>query len=134
MPKVECPICHVKGFLQIRGKSARIQHYKGIIQGRKIYEYHKIPKPLILENGSKILEATSPNSSLNHPETWGRGLAWSRLRDLGSRDPGSNPGDPTNSFVVFQIKTIFGFVSKASVLRLFFSAIVANIFKLFFRF
>jgi len=25
----------------------------------------------------------------------GRRLAWSRLRDLGSRDPGSNPGDPT---------------------------------------
>ena len=39
---------------------------------------------------------------------WGRGLAWSRLRDLGSRDPGSNPGDPTKIFsLVLQIFSIY---------------------------
>jgi len=42
------------------------------------------------------MEVNLLNLKVNLVEVRGRRLAWSRLRDLGSRDPGSNPGDPTN--------------------------------------
>ena len=41
------------------------------------------------------------NLTLNEQNKRGRRLAWSRLRDLGSRDPGSNPGDPTKPETCF---------------------------------
>jgi len=37
--KVECPTCQIEGILQIGGSSAGIQHCKGFIGGRRIYEY-----------------------------------------------------------------------------------------------
>lgn len=42
--KVECPICGIGGFLQKRGNSYRIQHYKEYVDGKRIYEYHRIPR------------------------------------------------------------------------------------------
>jgi len=67
--KVKCPVCGIEGFLQIRGSSARIQHYKGFINGKRKYEYHKIPKsllPSIMEvNGSKNSEVKTLNLGFN---------------------------------------------------------------------
>jgi len=67
--KVKCPVCGIEGFLQIRGSSARVQHYKGFVNGKRIYEYHKIPKALlstIMEvNGSKSLEVKNLNLGFN---------------------------------------------------------------------
>jgi len=56
------------------------------------------PSSAITEvNGSKSLEVETLNSGSDLEMARGRRLAWSRLRDLGSRDPGSNPGDPTTA-------------------------------------
>ena len=58
--KVRCPICGIKGFLQKRGNSYRIQHYVGYINGKRKYTYHKIPSELAIKlldiNGSKSME------------------------------------------------------------------------------
>jgi len=54
--KVECPICGIGGFLQKRGNSYRIQHYKGYVDGKRIYEYHRIPTYQMEVIGSKNLE------------------------------------------------------------------------------
>ena len=45
---------------------------------------------------------------------WGCRLAWSRLGDLGSLDPGSNPGSPIRSFLF-----LLGFDSDFLVIFLF---------------
>jgi len=47
MAKIACPICGIQGFLQVRGSSARIQHYRGFVDGRGIYDYHRIPKSML---------------------------------------------------------------------------------------
>jgi hypothetical protein len=40
--KVMCPQCHVKGFLEVRGSSARVKHYVGMKNGKGIYKTHRI--------------------------------------------------------------------------------------------
>ncbi len=40
--KALCPICNVEGHLQIRGKSARIGHYRGYNGKTRFVEWHKI--------------------------------------------------------------------------------------------
>jgi hypothetical protein len=37
-----CPVCGVQGIVQQRGKSSRIQHYQGYIEGKREYSYHKL--------------------------------------------------------------------------------------------
>jgi hypothetical protein len=56
--KVNCPVCHVQGILQQRGKSSRIQHYIGFQNGKRIYQYHKME--VNGSNGSKLLEVKKP--------------------------------------------------------------------------
>jgi hypothetical protein len=41
--KVRCPTCGIEGFVQVRGTNVMVQHYKGFTDGRRIYQYHKIP-------------------------------------------------------------------------------------------
>jgi hypothetical protein len=53
--KIECPICHVKGVLQQRGNSSRIQHYVGFENDKRIYLYHKIGT-MEVNDGSKSVE------------------------------------------------------------------------------
>ena len=53
--KILCPICGVKGFLQQRGRSSRIQHYQGFKNGKRHYLYHKLEV-----TGSKLLEVKKP--------------------------------------------------------------------------
>ena len=90
--KFKCPICNAEGFLQIRGSSARVQHYKGFINGKRKYEYHKIPKeliPSILEvNPSKTMEVKKPENSPINVYWWARG-------DLNARPTGYEPVAPT---------------------------------------
>jgi len=40
--KVQC-ICGKMGILQVRGKSARVQHYVGFVNGKRKYIWHKLP-------------------------------------------------------------------------------------------
>lgn len=63
------------------------------------------------------------NTSLNLKSVRGRGLAWSRLRDLGSRDPGSNPGDPTIPPARAQIMDELGLFSFITPIFMFSAAI-----------
>ena len=53
--------------------------------------YHKVS----LEQLNVIMEVKTLNYLIVSENLRGCRLAWSRLRDLGSRDPGSNPGSPT---------------------------------------
>ena len=98
MTKILCPVSSIEAFLEQRGNSYRVKHYKGYESSRGIYETDNIPSSSIPEMGSvgnQSLGINLLNLNTNSDNVWGRRLAWSRLRDLGSRDPGSNPGDPT---------------------------------------
>ena len=88
--KVKCPVCGIEGF-EKRGPSVRILHHKGFIDGKRVYQKHSIDSQMgITTVGIKELNLGSDSEK-------GRGcrLAWSRLVDLGSIDPGPNPGSPT---------------------------------------
>ena len=64
--KVECSVCHVKGVLQQRGNSCRIQHYVGFENGKRIYLYHKVRAMEVNHgsNGSKLLEVNDVGSGI----------------------------------------------------------------------
>jgi len=47
--------CGIKGHLQKRGNSFRIQHYLGFNNGKRIYKYHKVSKTFLEQQ----LEVTS---------------------------------------------------------------------------
>ena len=51
--KVECPVCHVQGILEVRGNSQRVLHYRGFINGKRLYERH--PLGINGNNGNKSL-------------------------------------------------------------------------------
>jgi hypothetical protein len=40
--KVLCPVCGVEGILEQRGNSARVLHYKGFFDGKRVYERHAV--------------------------------------------------------------------------------------------
>jgi hypothetical protein len=42
--KVECPICHIKGFLEVRGSNYRVKHYQGYENGKRRYFIHSFSK------------------------------------------------------------------------------------------
>jgi hypothetical protein len=88
--KIVCPVCGVAGHLQVRGNSARVLHYNGFVNGRRVYVRHKVEI-----NGNQTVEINKAGNSIFSDNTRGCRLAWSRLVDLGSIDPGSNPGSPT---------------------------------------
>ncbi len=61
--KIECPKCGIIGFLQKRGNSFRVQHYKGLVNDKRIYRYHALKSQdlkLLEVNGSKKLEVKNP--------------------------------------------------------------------------
>lgn len=40
--KVECEQCHELGYLQVRGNTRRVQHYKGFREGKRLYIFHRV--------------------------------------------------------------------------------------------
>ena len=63
--KTLCPVCHVEGVLQVRGNSARIQHYLGFENGKRIYQYHRVKGMEVNgSNGSKLLEVKKGDKEL----------------------------------------------------------------------
>ena len=63
--KIECPVCHVQGVLQQRGRSRRVQHYVGFENGRRIYLYHKVKGMEVSgSNGSKSVEVNKACSDI----------------------------------------------------------------------
>ena len=51
--KIDCPICHVQGILEQRGNSQRVLHYRGFVDGKRLYERH--PLGVNGNNGNKSL-------------------------------------------------------------------------------
>jgi hypothetical protein len=51
--KVECPVCYKEGILEVRGNSQRVLHYRGFVNGKRIYERH--PLGVNGNNGNKSL-------------------------------------------------------------------------------
>jgi hypothetical protein len=49
--KVDCPICGVAGFLEVRGNSYRIKHWQGFENGKRRYIIHSLEKEHILKMG-----------------------------------------------------------------------------------
>ena len=99
--KVRCPVCEVEGFLEQRGNSYRIKHYVGFENGDRKYTIHKVSSEQLgllgisEEHGNQYMGISLNDLNLNSQNKWGCRLAWSRLVDLGSIDPGPNPGSPT---------------------------------------
>ena len=52
--KVLCPICHVEGILEVRGRSQRVLHHRGSVDGKRVYERHALGVS-DGSNGSKLV-------------------------------------------------------------------------------
>ena len=63
MTKIKCPICGIEGFLEKRGNSYRVKHYKGYINKKRIYVTHMIPSSLI--STTEIVTNLSDQSNNN---------------------------------------------------------------------
>ena len=59
--KIECPICGVIGILEVRGQSQRVLHYKGFVDGKRVYEKH----PVMGVNGSNGNKSLGVNRAAN---------------------------------------------------------------------
>ena len=114
--KALCPICNRMGFVEERKHTIRFKHYVKYENGRRVYTVHSIPKSsmhVLGINGNQNAGIKTLNLGFNQEMLRGRRLAWSRLRDLGSRDPGSNPGDPTKGehakvfFILYRKNSIY---------------------------
>jgi hypothetical protein len=53
--KVLYPVCNIEGILEQRGNSQRVLHYKGFINGKRMYEKHNLTP----NNGNKSLGVKS---------------------------------------------------------------------------
>ena len=98
---IRCPVCGIEGFLEKRGNNYRIKHYVGYDGNQRKYTTHRISNEYIItvginnQNGNQYMGINPKDSSPFSKNKWGCRLAWSRLVDLGSIDPGPNPGSPT---------------------------------------
>ena len=99
--KAVCPICHRVGVVEQRGGSVRFVHYE-YVDGKRIFTKHTIKNGNRMGTMGTALGTEKPNTSFFNQNLGGRRLAWSRLRDSDSRDPGSNPGGPTNRHLRFR--------------------------------
>jgi len=88
--KVVCPVCGQEGVVEQRGNSVRIVHYSWV-NGKRVFTKHTVKKG----TWEQHLGTVKDFNSVFHENQRGCRLAWSRLGDLGSPDPGSNPGSPT---------------------------------------
>ena len=92
MTKIECPICGISGFLQVRGTNVMVQHYPGFKDNKRIYTYHKVPYSLfenLQVNASKTKQVNEPNTISISKNMWTGG-------DLNPRPPECKSGIHTN--------------------------------------
>ncbi len=62
--KVFCPVCNVEGILEQRGNNKRVIHYKGFLNGKRIYEKHSLG---INTQGINISEIGNKKVGINTP-------------------------------------------------------------------
>jgi hypothetical protein len=60
--KMVCPVCGIEGSLQVRGKSARIGHYRGYSEKTRIVEWHMVPYEMV-NNGKQMMVNNTPSLS-----------------------------------------------------------------------
>ena len=94
--KMVCPVCGQEGVVEQRGNSVRIVHYSWV-NGKRVFMKHTVKKG----TWEQHLGTVKDFNGVFHEKQWGCRLAWSRLGDLGSLDPGSNPGSPTIKFLKY---------------------------------
>ena len=64
MTKIDCPICGISGFLQVRGTNVMVQHYQGLRNSKRMYSYHRVPYELFQNlqvRASKTMQVTTPD-------------------------------------------------------------------------
>ena len=104
--RIECPICGIKGFLEIRGRSARVKHYTGIRNNKRIYTIHKIPEDmlprLIPSDYQNMLGIKTSETTLKLKERLnfkrcrsGPVVQWYECRPRTAEVAGSNPARST---------------------------------------
>ena len=62
--KIECPVCHIQGILETRGNSQRVLHYRGISNGKRLYEKHSVKMGVMGVNGNKTLGIKKADSGI----------------------------------------------------------------------
>ena len=87
--KVECSICHVEGILEQKGNSQRVLHYRGISNGKRMYEKHAIKMGVMGVNGNKPMRINARDLSSFSRFEWTGG-------DLNPRPPECKSGVHTN--------------------------------------
>ncbi len=109
--KIECPVCGVEGYLQQRGNSFRVGHYRGYNSktGTRIVGWHKITREQLLvvyqRNGNqnmviKNFKTTLKSQNPSRKENVCPGsIVRSSIGGCRPPDPGSNPGQGAINFV-----------------------------------
>ena len=60
--KIECPVCGIEGFLEVRGNSRRVVHYRGFSDGKRVYERHSVGMGI---NGNHDWESVTVGAMLD---------------------------------------------------------------------
>ena len=93
--KIECPVCGIMGFLEVRKRSARIKHYIGMKDNKRIYTIHKIPKEMLLQliptDSQNKLGIKTLNLDFNLENKTGLGGSAVEQQPRKLRVAGSNP-------------------------------------------
>jgi hypothetical protein len=71
--KITCPKCGIEGSLQIRGKSARVGHYRGYSEKTRVVEWHSITYEMVnmVNNGKQLMVNNTPNLRREAPKVAG---------------------------------------------------------------
>ncbi len=80
--KIKCPICECEGHLQLRGRSARVGHYRGYKGKTRIIEWHRVDydtaRLMMVNNGKhgkqKLVNKKPFSDSILKSEWTGRDL------------------------------------------------------------
>ena len=72
--KIKCPICGIEGFLEKRGNSYRVKHYKGYVDGKRIYVIHSLSKEHIAVLGIKGLDGNQWESNFGNKKPQNKAL------------------------------------------------------------
>jgi hypothetical protein len=71
--KVLCPVCGVEGILEQRGNSARILHYRGFFDGKRMHERHAVKMGVNDgSNGSKQMGINKGGMGISSDNRWAR--------------------------------------------------------------
>ena len=99
--KIECPVCHLQGILEVRGNSKRVLHYKGFLNNKRIYEKHLLGiNPMGINIGEIGNKKVGINTPILEPDSqkkqWVRSSVRLEHRTFNPGVAGSIPVGPAN--------------------------------------